>query len=98
GGKLFFPAPDARTRDGIPCVERSAIRSARVHLDIRAEERSSFDVVGLEGFHLLAEVVLRNVEQARSRRECGWLPVLAAGRRRADVADGLANLRLLLGN
>src|SRR5207249_5150048 len=98
GGKFFFPAPDARTHDGIPRVERSAILSARVHFDIRAEERSAFDVVGLDGFHLLAQVVLRDVEEARSRRESGWLPILAAGGRRADIADGLADLRLLLGN
>src|SRR5205823_5696262 len=81
------------------CVERSAIPAgARIHLGIRAEERSAFDVVGLERFHLLAEVVLRNVKQARLGRERGWLPVFAAGRRRADVADGLLDRRSLVGD
>ena len=47
-------------------TDRMAIR---VHLDVGAEERRALDVVGIDGFHVLAKVVLRDVEQACPRRE-----------------------------
>src|ERR1051326_7592297 len=69
GGKLFFAAPDFCARDWIPGGEGAAIRSAvAVHLHIRADERGPLDVVRLDGFHFLAEVVLRDVEQEERKR------------------------------
>src|SRR5205085_5056154 len=95
GGELLLQAPDLSAGDRIPRVELAAVTSrSRVHLDVCADERRPLDVVGLDALLVLAEVVVRNVEKTRVRREGRWLPVLPARRRRADVANDSADAGL----
>src|SRR6185503_17517520 len=82
---------------GIPGSDLAAMSSGPgVHPDVRADEGRSLDVIGLEALEILAEIVVRDVEKPGPWRERRGLPVLAAGRRRADVADDASDLRFLL--
>ena len=84
-------------RDGIPSAEFAAMTSeAGPHLELRSDVRRAGDVAGLRDKRVLAEVLLRDVEQPGARRPGGRLPVLRARRRRADIADDLADFRSLL--
>src|SRR5213078_419512 len=60
--ELLFQAPDLRAANRIPRVELAAMAAgARVHLDVRSDERRYLDVVRLHALFVLAEVVVRDV-------------------------------------
>src|SRR5947209_13507015 len=69
--EAIFDRPHSFSLNGIPCGEFSAITSrAWIHAHVGAYVRCAGNVVGAYVFLVLAEIVVRNVEQARTRREC----------------------------
>src|SRR6185437_3394592 len=75
--------------DRIPGGKESAIAArASVHADVHADIRRSGDVIRLGALFFEAEIVMGDIDKAGLRGKGRWLPVLAAGRGRADIAHG----------
>ena len=69
---------------------------SRIHLDRCADVRRACDVTRRCRLLFLTEILVRNVDPSRALGVRRRLPVLCAGRRRTDIANDLADHRLLV--
>src|SRR2546423_1887874 len=81
----------AQSRAALAGVEITRNHGAGLHLDVRTYIGRTGDIASLGGEAVLTEVLMGNVEQFRARRPGARLPILRAGRSRADVTNHLTN-------
>src|SRR5437762_3312967 len=78
--KVFFDRPYLPRVDGIPGIELAAMAAGTsVHFYTHTNVRSAGDVVRLHSLFVLAEVLMRDVEESRQWRVRRRLPVFRSG-------------------
>src|SRR3984957_9242831 len=95
--QVLLDGPDRLPLHWVPCCEFATI-AARAWLahDLRADERRASYVADGPALPIHAQVFVRYVHKAGQRGKGRWIPILEAGRRRADVVYYDADLRELI--
>src|SRR5436190_1037056 len=94
--KILAYLPGGALRDRVPGLEHAAIPARpRIHLHVRAQVRRSLDVVSRSRLLVLAQVLVRDIDEAGLRRVRSRLPVLATTGVRTNVVHHFADNWLL---